>query len=180
MLKLAAGITNPTTGSVTCNGNIRTMLELGAGLHHDLSGFENMYLLASIHGYSKKRVKAMVPVIQSFSGLSTAQLNQRIKTYSTGMNLRLAFSTVVHLEADILLLDEVFAVGDLAFQEKCIEKLRALKSNGTAMLVAGHNLNIISELADRMFWLEDGSVVDAGEPHRVVKAYRSAFNASAQ
>ena len=173
LLKLAAGITNPSDGYVELNGEVRAMLELGAGLHHELTGIENIQLLSSIHGFSKHRTMELMDQIQSFSGLSSQTLSSKIKTYSTGMNLRLAFSTVIHLDADVLLLDEVFAVGDLKFQNQCVARLFDLKAKGTAMMIAGHNLDIIASISDRAICLSKGNVQFLGSPAEAVAHYKS-------
>lgn len=170
LLRILVGISPPTTGSVRISGRYAALLELGAGFHPQATGRENAYLNALFMGLTKSEAKAKVPEIIAFSGLE-AFADQPMRTYSTGMYLRLGFSVAVHVQPDILLIDEVLAVGDADFQEKCFDHFARLKERSTTIVLVTHNLDILQDFADRVILLERGRVVRDGEPRDVVSYY---------
>ena len=170
LLKLMTKIYYPTIGTVETNGKLTSLLELGAGFHPDFSGRENIYFNASIFGLSKKEIDARISDIVKFSELEEF-IDNPVRTYSSGMYMRLAFSIAINVDADILLIDEILAVGDQHFQEKCHEKLMNLKKNGKTIVIVSHTLNSVRQLCDRAIWIFDGKVRMDGECNSVVNAY---------
>lgn len=170
LLKLMTKIYYPTNGSVTTYGKLTSLLELGAGFHPDFSGRENIYFNASIFGLSKKEIDERLDEIISFSELENF-IDNPVRTYSSGMYMRLAFSIAINVNADILLVDEILAVGDQHFQEKCFKKLLDLKNSNKTIVIVSHDLNSIKKLCDRAVWIYDGQVRMDGECHSVVEEY---------
>ena len=170
LLKLMTKIYYPTSGSVTTYGKLTSLLELGAGFHPDFSGRENIYFNASIFGLSKKEIDERLDEIISFSELENF-IDNPVRTYSSGMYMRLAFSIAINVNADILLVDEILAVGDQHFQEKCFKKLLDLKNSNKTIVIVSHDLNSIKKLCDRAVWIYDGQVRMDGECHSVVEEY---------
>jgi ABC-2 type transport system ATP-binding protein len=172
LLKVIGGIIEPTKGSVARRGRIAALLELGAGFHPDLTGRENVYLNASILGLSREETEERFDEILSFSGIGDF-IDTQVKFYSSGMYVRLAFAVAVHTDPDILLVDEVLAVGDEAFQRKCLDKIRSFQQEGRTIILVTHNLSQVTELADRAILLNRGEVVFDGEPGDAVTEFRN-------
>lgn len=169
-LKLLTKIMYPDSGRIKINGRVSSLLELGAGFHPDLSGRENIYINASIFGLSKKEIWEREEDIISFSELEEF-IDNPVRTYSSGMYMRLAFAVAIHVKADILLIDEILAVGDANFQEKCFEKLKKLKSDGITIVMVSHSLGQIEQICDRSIWIDDGIIRENGMPKTVHMHY---------
>lgn len=169
-LRLIAGIYAPTSGVVATSGRVAAVIELGAGFNTELTGAENLDLYGAIMGLSRPQLASRYGDILEFSGIGDF-IDLPVKYYSSGMVARLAFSVAVNVQPDILLMDEVLAVGDQAFQEKCLERLRAYRSGGCTMVVVSHNSDIVRELCSRAVWLEKGEVRMEGEVGKVLEAY---------
>lgn len=170
LLKLMTKIYYPTKGSVVTHGKLTSLLELGAGFHPDFSGRENIYFNASIFGLSKREIDDRLDDIISFSELENF-IDNPVRTYSSGMYMRLAFSIAINVDADILLIDEILAVGDQHFQEKCQKKLLELKNSGKTIVIVSHNIESVKQLCDRAVWIFDGKVRIDGECRAVVDEY---------
>jgi ABC-type polysaccharide/polyol phosphate transport system ATPase subunit len=170
LLRMLLGISPPTTGTVTINGSAAGLLELGAGFHPDATGRENVILNGMLMGLKKEEIKRRLPEIVEFAGLE-AFIDQPTRTYSTGMHVRLGFSVAVHLSPDILLVDEVLAVGDAEFQEKCYAHFRDLRSQGKTIVLVSHDMVSIRNFADRVLLLSHGSLVAEGAAIDVVTRY---------
>lgn len=170
LLKLMTKIYYPTKGRVTTNGKLTSLLELGAGFHPDFSGRENIYFNASIFGLSKKEIDDRVDDIIKFSELEEF-IDNPVRTYSSGMYMRLAFSIAINVDADILLIDEILAVGDQHFQEKCYEKLLELKQSNKTIVIVSHNIESVRKLCDRAIWIFDGVVREDGNCSEVLDDY---------
>jgi ABC-type polysaccharide/polyol phosphate transport system ATPase subunit len=170
LLSLVAGLTRPNEGRMEVNGKVAALLELGTGFHPDLTGDENVYLNASILGLSRKRTAECFDAIVDFSGIGDF-IHQPIRTYSSGMVMRLAFAVAIHVEPDILIIDEVLAVGDQSFQTKCFERICELKRAGKTLLFVSHVPEMVKQLCDHSIWLEHGRVKAAGPPGEVLAAY---------
>ena len=170
LLRVLAGISPPTSGSVHINGHYGALIELGAGFHPNATGRQNAYVNALFMGLSKEEARAKMPEIIEFSGLGHF-IDQPMRTYSSGMYLRLGFSVAVHVQPDILLVDEVLAVGDADFQEKCFEHFRTLKERGTTIITVTHNVDTLVDFADRVLLMDHGRVKLDGPAHDVVSAY---------
>ena len=171
LLKVIGGILDPTNGTVQNRGRIAALLELGAGFHPDLTGRENVYLNASILGLSKEETDARFDDILSFSGIGDF-IDSQVKFYSSGMYVRLAFAVAVHTDPDVLLVDEVLAVGDEAFQRKCLDKIREFQEQGCTIILVTHSLGQVVELCTRAVLLNRGEVVVDGDPADAVAAFR--------
>jgi lipopolysaccharide transport system ATP-binding protein len=171
LLSLVAGLARPDTGSISVNGRIAALLELGSGFHPDLTGAENVYLNASLLGLSRKRTAELFDEIVEFSGIGDEFINEPLRTYSTGMQMRLAFSVAINMDPDILLVDEVLAVGDSAFQEKCFRRVHAFRDAGKSLLCVSHASGMVQELCDHALWLDHGEVVMHGAINEVLEAY---------
>ena len=170
LLKVISGIYYPTKGEVRVNGKLTTLLELGAGFHPDFTGRENIYFNASIFGFTRKEINAKLDEIIAFSELGEF-IDNPVRNYSSGMYMRLAFSVAIHIEPEILLLDEVLAVGDSAFQEKCMSKIKSFREKGVTMIFVSHASMQVSKLCDKAVWLKDGMIERYGDAKGVVKAY---------
>jgi len=157
ILKLIANVTYPSRGNLTVNGRIAPLLEIGAGFHPDLSGEENVFVNGAILGMTIPEIKKKMDQIIEFSGVGDF-INMPVKKYSSGMYVRLAFSVAIHSETDIYLFDEVVAVGDQNFQNKCIDKIKELKSNNKTILIVAHNHEMIGLLSDEIIYLEKGQL----------------------
>jgi ABC-type polysaccharide/polyol phosphate transport system ATPase subunit len=171
-LRLIAGIYRPSTGRVETNGRITAVIELGAGFHPELTGTENIALYASVLGITRRELAARYDEIVEFAAMSDF-LDTPLKYYSSGMEARLAFSVSVCLQPDILLLDEVLAVGDQAFRERCLHRLRAYHDRGGTLILVSHELDQVRALCQRGIWLERGEVVRDGPIDEVLAAYRA-------
>ncbi|HTC87100.1 MAG TPA: ABC transporter ATP-binding protein [Bryobacteraceae bacterium] len=171
LLGLAAGLTLPDAGSVVVNGRIAALLELGSGFHPDLTGAENLVLNAALLGLSKRKTNELFDRIVEFSGIGEF-IDDPLRTYSSGMILRLAFSIAIRCEPDVLLIDEVLAVGDTSFQEKSKEALVSFRRAGKSMLFVSHYASAVREMCDRALWIDHGSVVMDGQVNEVLDAYQ--------
>ncbi len=176
LLSIVAGILAPTEGYVERRGRIAALLELGAGFHPDLTGRENIYMNASILGLSRRQTIRYFDEIVEFSGIGEFIDNQ-VKFYSSGMYVRLAFSVAVHVEPEILLIDEVLAVGDEPFQRKCLKRIKRFQREGRTIVLVTHAIDVVSQLCDRVIMLEKGEVVADGKPREATRAFRERYTA---
>ncbi len=170
LLKILSHVTVPTVGSFVARGRLGALIEIGAGFHPELSGRENVFLNGSIMGMSRREVQEKFDRIVSFAEIERF-IDTPIKHYSSGQQMRLGFSVAAHVDPDILLIDEILAVGDASFQAKCLNKLAELKEDDKTIILVSHNLSNITEHAKRVVWLDGGSVRMIGEPNEVVDAY---------
>lgn len=170
LLKLLSKIIYPEKGTITINGKVSSLLELGAGFNTDFTGRENIYFNASIYGLGKKDVDKVLDQIIEFSELGEF-IDSPVRTYSSGMYMRLAFSIAVNVEAEILLIDEILAVGDSHFQDKCLKKMKELKANGKTMVFVSHGMSTVKEFCDRALWICNGELKMDDTSENVVKAY---------
>lgn len=173
LLRVGAGIIRPDEGTVASGGRVVPVLGVGTGVVVGLSGWENIELLGVLLGLSARSARAVAPAIGEFSGLA-GFLDAPVRTYSLGMRARLGFAVATHVGADVLLLDEVTAVGDEEFRHRCAERLASLRGDGCTVLVATHDLDGLLDAADRVAWVDGGRLVTAGAPAEVVAAYRAA------
>lgn len=171
-LKLLTKIMYPDSGNIEMHGRVSSLLELGAGFHPDMSGRENIYINASIFGLTKKEIEEREKAIISFSELEEF-IDNPVRTYSSGMYMRLAFAVAINVKADILLIDEILAVGDANFQEKCFQRLKSLKEEGITIVIVSHSLSQIEQICDRSIWMDGGAVRESGEPKAVHRHYLS-------
>lgn len=172
LLRIIASIYTPTYGSVYVNGRITACLELVSGFLLEFTGLENLYLCGAVLGLSRKQIKAKIPQIIQFSELN-GFLDAPLRQYSAGMKMRLAFSLMVNLNPDILLIDEILAVGDLSFREKCLKKIKELREEGKTLLLVSHNIDEIEELCDRVILLDKGQIRMTGSFHDVVGEFKT-------
>jgi lipopolysaccharide transport system ATP-binding protein len=171
LLKILSRVTGPSTGNIKVKGRIASLLEVGTGFHPELSGRDNIFLNGAILGMSKQEIKSKFDEIVDFSGVER-YIDTPVKRYSSGMYVRLAFAVAAHLEPEILIVDEVLAVGDLEFQEKCLGKMKSVSANeGRTVLFVSHNMNAIKTLCDRTLFLKNGKVLQLGTTNKVVEAY---------
>jgi ABC-2 type transport system ATP-binding protein len=175
LLKMVGGILQPNAGTVNVRGRIAALLELGAGFHPDLTGRENVYLNASILGISKEQTEKYFDAIVDFSGIEKF-IDTQVKFYSSGMYVRLAFAVAVHVDPDILLVDEVLAVGDEPFQRKCMDRIRQFQHEGRTILFVSHSLGQVADLCDRAIVLEGGRIIADDEPMKSLRVLRSEFD----
>lgn len=171
-LKLLTRILYPDSGSIIIKGRVSSLIELGAGFHPDMSGRENIYTNASIFGLSKKEIDARLQTIIDFSELEPF-IDNPVRTYSSGMYMRLAFSVAINVDADVLLIDEILGVGDVNFQAKCFQKLQEIKAEGTTIVIVSHSMGQIEQICDRCIWIEDGLIKEEGIPKYVDEHYLS-------
>lgn len=170
LLKLMTKIIYPNKGKIYTEGKLTSLLELGAGFHPDFSGRENIYFNASIFGLTKKEIDERLEDIIEFSELRPF-IDNPVRTYSSGMYMRLAFSVAINVDADILLIDEILSVGDEHFQNKCFDKMRELKAKGKTMVFVTHSMQSVRNLCDRAVWLCNGEIKMDGETNTVVDEY---------
>ena len=170
LLKLMTKILYPNSGIIEINGKLTSLLELGAGFHPDFSGRENIYFNASIFGLTKKEIDDRLENIIEFSELKN-YIDNPIRTYSSGMYMRLAFAVAINVNADILLVDEILSVGDEHFQNKCIEKMLELKNEGKTMVFVTHSMESVRKLCSRVVWLYNGNIQMDGNSEEVIKKY---------
>ncbi|MCB9450362.1 MAG: ABC transporter ATP-binding protein [Anaerolineaceae bacterium] len=171
ILKLLSRVAFPTNGTIHTNGRLAALIELGAGFHPELSGRENIYLNGSILGLKRREITAQFDQIVEFAGLE-AFIDTPVKRYSSGMYVRLAFAVAAHVRSDILLVDEVLSVGDVAFQQKCMTKMQELRDQGVTIVLVTHNLWTVESFCDRAILLNHGKIQAEGSPAAVVQAYR--------
>ena len=172
LLSLLAGTKVPTSGRIETRGTISSLLELGAGFHPDLTGRENVFLSGAIMGLSRKQMKGRFDAIVDFAGIEDF-IDQPVKHYSSGMYVRLGFAVAVEVDPDILLIDEVLAVGDVGFRRKCMRKMDEFRRKGKTMLIISHDLPAIQLVSDRILFLESGKILGIGEPESVISSYES-------
>lgn len=177
LLKLITGITRPTKGRVAVNGRVSALLELGAGFHPDFSGRENVFLNAAILGLSRKEIERHFDSIVAFSELE-AFIDNPVKTYSSGMYMRLAFSIAIHIDPDILVIDEILAVGDAAFQQKCYDQIHRFKHSGKTIVFVSHSLSAVQDLCQRAAWIDQGNMRAVGKTDEVLDFYSKQISAS--
>lgn len=170
LLKLMTKIIYPNQGKIITNGKLTSLLELGAGFHPDFSGRENIYFNASIFGLTKKKIDERINKIIEFSELGS-YIDNPVRTYSSGMYMRLAFAVAINVDADILLVDEVLAVGDQHFQDKCIAKMKQLKEEGKTMVFVTHSLSTVKDFCNRAVWLSNGEIKMDGNPDEIIEKY---------
>jgi ABC-type polysaccharide/polyol phosphate transport system ATPase subunit len=170
MLKLIAGIGKPTVGTVVVNGRVSALIELGAGFHPEISGRENVYINGMMLGLSNRDVATRFDEIVEFAELQDF-IDAPVKTYSSGMYVRLGFAVAIHVDPDVLLVDEVLAVGDEAFTHKCLDKFAEFRRRGRTVLLVTHSLDLVSRFCDEALWLDAGGVRVQGDPRRVIDAY---------
>src|SRR6185436_13680593 len=173
LLKLVAGMLRPDAGTVTVDGRVAALIELGAGFHPEISGRENVYINGAVLGLSRREVDQRLDSIVEFSGLKDF-IDEPVKTYSSGMYVRLGFAVAIHTAPDVLLVDEVLAVGDEAFAHRCLRKIEELLASGRTLLLVSHSLALMEGICDRLLWLDRGKAQMVGEPRRVADAYREA------
>lgn len=169
-LKLLTKIMYPDSGTIEMRGRVSSLIELGAGFHPDMSGRENIYINASIFGLTRNEIDSRIEDIIAFSELEEF-IDNPVRTYSSGMYMRLAFSVAINVDADILLIDEILAVGDAAFQAKCFNKLREIKANGVTIVIVSHSLSQIEQICERSYWLDKGKIRMEGQPSKVHPEY---------
>lgn len=173
LLKLLAGMLRPTAGELEVNGRVAALIELGAGFHPEISGRENIFINGAVLGLSKREIESRYDEIVEFSGLREF-IEEPVKNYSSGMYVRLGFSVAIHTDPDILLVDEVLAVGDEAFQHRCLRRIEEFLAQGRTLLLVSHSLSLIERFADEALWIEAGEKRLQGSPRRVADAYRQA------
>ncbi|HEV7347260.1 ABC transporter ATP-binding protein [Telluribacter sp.] len=172
LLKILSRITNPTTGQVQINGRVASLLEVGTGFHPELTGRENIFLNGAILGMNKEEIRKSFDAIVDFAGVEKF-LDTPVKRYSSGMYVRLGFAIAAHLEPEIMIIDEVLAVGDAEFQKKCLGKMRDVSESGRTILFVSHNLTAIQALCNKAFFFEKGTLVDQGDTTHIVTTYLS-------
>ncbi len=170
LLKLLAGISRPTSGQITTKGRISALIELGAGFHPEISGRENIFINGIILGLTKKKIQQRVEEIVKFAELEDF-IDNPVKSYSSGMYMRLGFSIAINVDPDILLIDEVLAVGDASFVPKCLDKINEFKRKGKTIIFVSHDLSTVERISDEVIWIKNGKIEMQGYPKRVVDAY---------
>ena len=171
LLGLVAGLSRPDRGSISVNGRIAALLELGSGFHQDLTGAENVTLNAALLGLTRKRTAELFDEIVDFSGIGEEFIDEPLRTYSSGMVVRLAFSVAINVDPDVLLVDELLAVGDAAFQEKCFQKVHEFRNSGKSLLCVSHASGMVQQLCDHAIWLNHGELLMSGPIGEVMEAY---------
>ncbi len=177
LLKVLSRITYPTSGTYTTNGRLSAMLEVGTGFHEELTGRENIFMNGSIMGMRKAEIAAKIDQIVAFAGIERF-IDTPIKRYSSGMRLRLGFAVAAHLDPDILLVDEVLAVGDAEFQKKCLDSMNDMRGGGRTVIFVSHNMAAIENLCQRVIWIDKGQVHMDGSAQDVVRAYMATFSSA--
>lgn len=171
LLKLVAGMLKPTSGRITVAGRVAALIELGAGFHPEISGRENVFINGAVLGLTRKQIDRRYAEIVEFSGLGDF-MEEPVKNYSSGMYVRLGFAVAVHTAPDVLLVDEVLAVGDEAFAHRCLRRIEEFLAEGKTLLLVSHSLDLVEGVCDRVLWVENGRQRLVGEPRRVIDAYR--------
>jgi len=170
LLKLLAGISKPTSGEIITDGRISALIELGAGFHPEISGRENIFINGIILGLTKKKIEEKLDDIIKFAELEEF-IDNPVKSYSSGMYMRLGFSIAINVDPDILLIDEVLAVGDASFVPKCLDKINEFKRRGKTIIFVSHDLSTVARISDRVFWIKDGEIFKHGYPKEIVDSY---------
>lgn len=171
LLKLVTGVLSPTSGTINIKGKISALLELGAGFNPELTGLENIYLNGTIMGYSRSEMDLRLNEILEFADIGEF-INHPVKTYSSGMFVRLAFAVAINVDPDILIVDEALSVGDIRFQQKCYRKIDELKKSKT-IIVVSHDMSVINKYCDRVIWINEGELLDEGTPKEISKKYQA-------
>src|SRR6266850_3517539 len=174
LLRMIAGVLRPTAGSITVEGRVSALLELGAGFNPHFTGRENIFLNASILGFSDAQTRERMPSIEKFAEIGEF-VDRPVRTYSSGMFVRLAFAVAIHMDPDILIVDEALSVGDLFFQQRCIRRIQLLKQQGVTILFVSHDLGAVRSLADRTIWMDHGKAHLEGKTDEVVSKYLAAM-----
>lgn len=177
LLGMVAGLSQPTEGTVSITGKVAALLELGSGFHGDLTGEENLWLNAALLGLTRKRTAELFDAIVDFSGIGDF-IYQPLRTFSTGMVMRLAFAIAINVDPDILIVDEVLAVGDSAFYSKCLDKIMEFRHSGKTLLFVSHSSAMLGMLCDRAIWLDHGKMVADGEISKIAAMYESSMLAA--
>ena len=170
LLKLLSGIHRQTSGTIEIDGQISALLELGAGFHPELTGRENIYLNGAILGMTRSQMSKVIDEIVEFSGIEEF-VDSPVRVYSSGMYVRLGFAIAVHVNPEILLVDEVIAVGDEEFQRKCLDHMKILREKGVTIVLVSHDMTQVRELCDRVAWIDRSYLVEVGEPEEICKLY---------
>ena len=170
LLSLVSGLCQPNEGDIKVRGSVAPLLELGSGFHPDLTGRENVFLNASLVGMTRKRTVECFDGIVAFSEIGDF-IDEPVRTYSSGMTMRLAFAIAIHVEPDVLLVDEVLAVGDQAFQDKCFDRIQSFKEKGRTLLFVSHAPGLVRSFCERCLWLDHGKVMMIGNTDKVLEAY---------
>ncbi len=176
LLKILAGTIQPSTGTVRVEGRIASLLELGASFHPEMTGHENIYLYCSIQGISHRETQKLYKAIVDFSGISLQAIHRPVKTYSSGMFIRLAFAAATHVDPDILIIDEALSVGDGIFSRRSFDRIMQFKEQGKTIFFCSHSLYQVESLCDRVLWLEEGRIKADGSPAKVLTAYAEFLN----
>src|SRR4051794_13329672 len=174
LLRIIAGVIRPTSGTISVGGRVSALLELGAGFNPQFTGRENIYLYASILGLTDAQTRERIPSIESFAEIGEF-VDRPVKTYSSGMFVRLAFSVAIHMDPDVLIVDEALSVGDIFFQQRCIRRIHQLKKQGVTILFVSHDLGTVRSLADRTIWMQHGQVHLDGKTDDVAAKYLAAM-----
>src|SRR5689334_23568325 len=174
LLRMLAGVVRPTSGSMAVHGRVSALLELGAGFNPEFTGRENIFLNASILGFTDAQTRERIPSIEKFAEIGEF-VDRPVKTYSSGMFVRLAFAVAIHMDPDILIVDEALSVGDIFFQQRCIRRIQQLKHDGVTIVFVSHDLGAVRSLADRTIWMEHGKVVLSGKTDDVLSKYLAAM-----
>jgi homopolymeric O-antigen transport system ATP-binding protein len=174
LLRMIAGVIRPTSGQINVGGRVSALLELGAGFNPLFSGRENIYLYASILGFTDAQTRERIPSIEKFAEIGDF-VDRPVKTYSSGMFVRLAFAVAIHMDPDILIVDEALSVGDIFFQQRCIRRIQQMKKQGVTILFVSHDLEAVRSLADRTIWMDHGQVHLEGKTDEVVSKYLAAM-----
>ncbi len=172
LLKLISGTTQPTTGRVEITGRVAAMLELGMGFHPDFTGRQNAFMAGQLIGLTAEQIDALMPEIEAFAEIGE-YINQPVRVYSSGMQMRLAFSVATARRPDVLIVDEILSVGDIYFQHKSFDRIRQFRKQGTTLLIVSHDKSAVQTLCDRVFLLEKGRIIQAGEPEAVMDFYNA-------
>ncbi|WP_251037988.1 ABC transporter ATP-binding protein [Paenibacillus albidus] len=171
LLKMIAGVLTPSSGTIQVNGNVSALLELGAGFNGDLSGYDNIFLNGTLLGYSKEYVEKSLNDILEFADIGEF-IHQPVKTYSSGMFVRLAFAVAININPEILIVDEALSVGDMRFQQKCYRKIREIKKSGTVLMVS-HDTGALASFCDRIIWMDGGRIFKEGRPDKILDEYQA-------
>ncbi len=172
LLKMLARVIKPTAGEALLRGRVTALLELGSGFHPDMTGRENIFFSGAIRGYGRAEMNRRLPEIVDFSGVGSF-LDTAVKRYSSGMFMRLAFSVAIHLDMEILILDEVLAVGDAGFRDRCLEKVREVSRNGCTILMVSHEKGVVSDFCTRALYIDHGQLIMDGAVEDVLELYRT-------
>jgi len=179
LLKILASVVTPTTGQYKCNGRITALLELSGGFNMELTGIRNVNFLGELQGFSKEDMKKRSQQILDFAEIGEYAY-QPVKSYSSGMYMRLAFSLAIHVDPDILIIDEILAVGDLRFQEKCLRKIQDFKDMGKTIVLCSHSLETINDFCTRAIWIHEANLKEDGIPHKITKHYNDFMSNATQ